>query len=182
MTITPGPNNVMVTASGVNFGYKKTLPHILGITFGFPVMIVLIGLGLGSVFISFPVIHHILKYIGATYLLYLAWKIATFSNVNNNGDRNKPFTFWQAVIFQWVNPKAWTMALTAVTVYTPDTTLPAIALVALVFGAINLPSVSTWTLLGQQMARFLTSSARLTAFNWTMAALLIASLYPVVFP
>ena len=104
MTITPGPNNVMVTASGVNFGYKKTLPHILGITFGFPVMIVLIGLGLGSVFKSFPVIHHILKYIGATYLLYLAWKIATFSNVNNNGDRNKPFTFWQAVIFQWINP------------------------------------------------------------------------------
>ena len=99
----------------MNFGYKKTLPHILGITFGFSVMIILIGLGLGSVFKSFSVIHHILKYAGATYLLYLAWKIATFSSFDKKGDRNKPFTFWQAVIFQWVNPKAWVITVGAIT-------------------------------------------------------------------
>ena len=91
-------------------------------------------------------------------------------------------TFLQAAAFQWVNPKAWSMALTAVTVYTPDNTLPAIVLVAVVFGAINLPSVSTWTIVGQQMARFLTNTARLRTFNWTMAALLVASLYPVLLP
>ena len=103
-----------------------------------------------------------------------------FVTVTKNDAAGKPMTFLEAAGFQWVNPKAWSMALTAVTVYTPDTTLPAIALVALVFGAINLPSVSTWTLLGQQMARLLTNAARLTTFNWTMAALLVASLLPVL--
>ena len=160
MTITPGPNNVMVTASGVNFGYKKTLPHILGITFGFPVMIVLIGVGLGSVFKAFPVIHHILKYIGATYLLYLAWKIATFSNVNNNGDRNKPFTFLQAVIFQWVNPKAWVIALGAIAAFTSigrDVFLE-VLLIAFVFCIVGFPCVSLWTFIGTNIKRLLSKN------------------------
>jgi len=181
MTITPGPNNVMVTASGVNFGYKKTLPHILGITFGFPVMIVLIGLGLGSVFKSFPVIHHILKYIGATYLLYLAWKIATFSSVNNNGDRNKPFTFWQAVIFQWVNPKAWVIAVGATATFTSvgrDVFLE-VLLIAFVFCIICFPCVSLWTFLGTNIKRLLTTDYYRKVFNISMAFLLVLSLLPV---
>ena len=181
MTITPGPNNVMVTASGVNFGYKKTLPHILGITFGFPVMIVLIGLGLGSVFKSFPVIHHILKYIGATYLLYLAWKIATFSNVNNNGDRNKPFTFWQAVIFQWVNPKAWVIAVGAVAAFTSvgRDVFGEVLLIAFVFCIICFPCVSLWAFLGTNIKRLLTTDYYRKVFNISMAFLLVISLLPV---
>lgn len=180
MTITPGPNNVMVTASGVNFGYKKTLPHILGITFGFPVMIVLIGLGLGSIFKSFPVIHHILKYLGAMYLLYLAFKIATFSSSNNNGDRNKPFTFWQAVIFQWVNPKAWVIAVGAIATFTSvgrDVFLE-VLLIAFVFCIICFPCVSLWAFLGTNIKRLLTTDFYRKVFNISMAFLLVISLLP----
>ena len=181
MAITPGPNNVMVTASGVNFGYKKTLPHILGITFGFPLMVVLIGLGLGSVFKSFPVIHHILKYIGATYLLYLAFKIATFSSFNNNGGRNKPFTFWQAVIFQWVNPKAWVIAVGAIATFTSvgsDVFLE-VLLIAFVFCIVCFPCVSLWAFLGTNIKRLLTTDYYRKVFNISMAFLLVISLLPV---
>jgi len=181
MAITPGPNNVMVTASGVNFGYKKTLPHILGITFGFPVMIVLIGLGLGSVFKSLPVIHHILKYIGATYLLYLAWKIATFSSFNNNGERNKPFTFWQAVIFQWVNPKAWVIAVGAIAAFTSvgRDVFGEVLLIAFVFCIVCFPCVSLWAFLGTNIKRLLTTDYYRKVFNISMASLLVLSLLPV---
>ena len=181
MAITPGPNNVMVTASGVNFGYKKTLPHILGITFGFPVMIVLIGLGLGSVFKSFPVIHHILKYIGAAYLLYLAWKIASFSSVDNNGDRDKPFTFLQAVLFQWVNPKAWSIAVGAIAAFTSvdNNVFFEVLLIALVFCMICFPCVSLWALIGMNIKRFLINDFYRKIFNISMAFLLILSLLPV---
>ena len=181
MTITPGPNNVMVTASGVNFGYKKTLPHILGITFGFPFMVVLIGLGLGSVFKSFPVVHHILKYIGAAYLLFLAYKIATFSSYDKKGNRNKPFTFWQAVIFQWVNPKAWVMAVGAISTFTSvgsDVFLE-VLLIAFVFCIICFPCVSLWAFLGINIKRLLTTDFYRKVFNISMAFLLVISLLPV---
>ena len=181
-SITPGPNNLMLMASGANFGFRRTLPHMLGIGIGFGVMLMGVGAGLVQIFDAFPISHQILKICSVGYLLYLAWKIAGAAPVRQGTASRQPMTFLQAAAFQWVNPKAWTMALTAVTVYTPDTTLPAIALVALVFAVINLPTVSTWTVLGQQMARLLTSPARLRAFNWTMAVLLVASLYPVVFP
>ena len=181
-SITPGPNNLMLMASGANFGFRRTVPHMLGVGLGFVVMVVLVGVGLIQVFDAYPISHTILKAVSVLYLLFLAWKIATAAPVASGGSKGTPMTFLQAAAFQWVNPKAWTMALTAVTVYTPDTTIWAIGVVALVFGAINLPSVSSWTLLGQQMARVLTNPARLTAFNWTMAALLVASLYPVLFP
>ncbi|MFL4469759.1 LysE family translocator [Tateyamaria armeniaca] len=181
-SITPGPNNLMLMASGANFGFRRSIPHMLGIGIGFCFMVLLVGAGLVQVFDAYPISHQILKVVSVLYLLFLAWKIANAAPVQTGQGKGTPMTFLQAAAFQWVNPKAWSMALTAVTVYTPDTTLPAIALVALVFGAINLPSVSTWTLMGQQMARLLTNATRLTAFNWTMAALLVASLYPVVFP
>jgi len=181
MTITPGPNNVMVTASGVNFGYRKTIPHILGIVFGFPAMIVLIGLGLGSVFKSFPVIHHILKYVGAAYLLYLAFKIATFSGFNNNGKRNKPFTFWQAVIFQWVNPKAWVIAVGAISTFTSvgKGIFLEVLLIACVFCIVCFPCVSLWTFLGSNIRRLLTTEFYRKIFNISMACLLVLSLLPV---
>ena len=181
-SITPGPNNLMLMASGANFGFRRSIPHMLGIGVGFCVMVLLVGAGLVQVFDAYPVSHRSLKTVSVMYLLFLAWKIANAAPVQTAQGKGMPMTFLQAAAFQWVNPKAWSMALTAVTVYTADTTLPAIALVALVFGAINLPSVSAWTLLGQQMSRLLTNATRLRAFNRSMAVLLVASLYPVVFP
>lgn len=181
-SITPGPNNLMLMASGANFGFRRTIPHMLGVGLGFVFMVLLVGTGLVQVFDAFPVSHTVLKVVSVTYLMYLAWKIATASPMKDGDAKGVPITFLQAAAFQWVNPKAWTMALTAVTVYTPETTLWAIAIVAIVFGVINLPSVSSWTLLGQQMARVLTNPTRLSVFNWTMATLLVASLYPVIFP
>jgi threonine/homoserine/homoserine lactone efflux protein len=181
MAITPGPNNVMVTASGVNFGYRRTIPHILGIVFGFPVMIILIGLGLGSIFKSFPVIHYILKYVGAAYLLYFAWKIATFSSFNNNGKRNKPFTFWQAVLFQWVNPKAWVIAVGAIATFTSvdNHIFFEVLLIAFVFCIICFPCVSLWAFLGTNIKRLLTTDYYRKIFNISMALLLVISLIPV---
>ena len=180
-SITPGPNNLMLMASGANFGFRRTLPHLLGVGIGFTLMIVLVGVGLVQVFDLYPISHQILKVVSVIYLLWLAWKIANAAPPEGDvQSAGTPITFIQAALFQWVNPKAWTMALTAFSAYTPDQTLYYVSLVALVFGIVNLPSVSLWTVLGEQMARFLTSAARLRAFNWAMAGLLVLSLYPVV--
>ena len=181
-SITPGPNNLMLMASGANFGFRRTIPHMLGVGLGFVLMVLLVGVGLVQVFDAYPLSHDVLKAVSVVYLLWLAWKIANAAPVTPGTGGGRPMTFLQAAAFQWVNPKAWTMALTAIAAYAPGRTLAAIAVVAAVFGAINLPSVSSWTLLGQQMARWLSSRRRLVAFNWTMAALLVASLYPVVLP
>ncbi|MFT6022022.1 MAG: threonine/homoserine/homoserine lactone efflux protein [Ascidiaceihabitans sp.] len=181
-SITPGPNNLMLMASGANFGFLRTIPHMLGVGLGFVLMVILVGIGLAQIFDSYPIAHTILKVVSVIYMLYLAWKIATAAPAAKGDQTGTPMTFLQAASFQWVNPKAWTMAITAVTVYTPDTALVSILIVAAVFGAINLPCVSLWTVLGQQMARILTNTTRLRAFNISMAALLIASLYPVFVP
>lgn len=181
-SITPGPNNLMLLASGANFGFRRTLPHMLGIGVGFGVMIVLVGLGLVRIFDAFPVAHLVLTVVGTAYLLWLAWKIANAQPPDSARVGAKPFSFVQAALFQWVNPKAWQMALTAITLYAPDRSTVAILWVALVFALINLPSVSTWTVLGQQMRRVLSNPVRLRAFNWSMAALLVASLIPAILP
>ncbi len=181
-SITPGPNNLMLMASGANFGFLRTVPHMLGVGLGFVFMVLVVGAGLAQVFNAYPVSYTALKIISILYLTYLAWKIAAAAPIKRGDAVGTPMTFLQAAAFQWVNPKAWAMALTAISAYTPDTTVAGVALVAVVFGAINLPSVSLWTVMGQQMARVLTNPTRLAVFNWTMAALLIASLYPVLFP
>ena len=181
-SITPGPNNLMLMASGANFGFARTLPHMIGVGFGFLLMIVLVGLGLAQVFELYPVSHTVLKIASVMYLLYLAFKIATAAPKTKADATGVPMTFLQACAFQWVNPKAWTMAVTAVTVYASGTSFGALLLVTAVFGAFNVPCITAWTLLGQQMARVLTNPSRLRAFNWSMAALLVASLYPVLLP
>jgi threonine/homoserine/homoserine lactone efflux protein len=182
-TLTPGPNNLMVMASGANFGYRRTLPHMFGIAIGFAVMTLLVGVGLIRVFDAFPVTHTILTVLSVAYLLWLAWKIANAAPPDGQTDSNaRPLTFLQAAAFQWVNPKAWTMALTAITVYATDRSLLAIAIVAAMFAAVCIPCVSVWTVLGQQMRRFLGNPARLRLFNWGMAFLLVASLVPVLYP
>lgn len=179
-SITPGPNNLMLMSSGANFGFRRTIPHMLGVGLGFVIMLILVGTGLVGVFEAYPVSYTVLKSVSVAYLLYLAWKIANSSPPDEAGSTATPMTFLQAALFQWVNPKAWAMALTAVTVYAPSQTMAAIGLVGIVFGLVNIPSVGSWTLLGQQMRRFLNSPSRLRAFNITMAILLIASLAPIV--
>lgn len=176
-SITPGPNNMMLMASGANFGLRRTVPHALGVGIGFTLMIVLVGVGLMGLFDLFPVLNTVLKAVSVAYLLWLAWKIANAAAPGEGeSPRGKPMSFVQAMLFQWVNPKAWTMALSAIALYAPDRNFAAVLLVALIFGIINLPSTSLWAVMGQVLRGWLSSPARLKAFNWTMAALLVGSL------
>ena len=179
-SVTPGPNNLMLMASGANFGFRRTVPHMLGVGLGFVLMTFLVGVGLAGLFQTYPLAVTALEVVSVVYMLWLAWKIAHSAAPKDRQAGGTPMTFLQAAAFQWVNPKAWAMALTAVTVHAPDRSLWAVALVAVIFGAINLPSVSLWTLIGQQLRRVLTNTRRLMIFNWTMAGLLVLSLAPVL--
>ncbi len=181
-SITPGPNNLMLMASGTNFGFARSIPHLLGVSAGFTAMVLLIGLGLARVFAAFPVMHLVLKTLCVTYLVYLAWKIATASAAPKNGAPGaKPMTFVQAVLFQWVNPKGWSMALTAVSAFAVGDGVWSYVLIAAVFGIINLPSVGLWTAMGVQLRRLLNNPRAMRAFNICAAVLLLGSLYPVLF-
>ena len=181
-SITPGPNNIMLMTSGTNFGFRRTVPHMLGVSLGFALMIVLVGLGLAQLFVRYPVAHQVLKWVSVAYLLYLAWKIATARPPSEGAAaKGAPMTFIQAALFQWVNPKAWTMALTGVTVYLPpvDPWL-GLLLVAALFGAINLPCVGLWAAMGVKLRSWLGDARRLRQFNVAAAVLLVGSLYPTV--
>lgn len=181
-SITPGPNNMMLMASGANFGLRRTLPHMMGVGIGFVLMVFLVGAGLTQLFDLWPLSYSLLKVVSVVYLLYLAWKIATAAPKSPDAPETdkKPIAFLQAVAFQWVNPKAWAMALTATTAYSGDHSMRNVVIVALVFGAVNIPSISTWTILGLQIRKILTNPRRLRAFNWTMGALLVATLWPIL--
>lgn len=180
-SITPGPNNIMLMASGLNFGFSRTVPHILGVALGFTLMVALVGLGLAAVFVRVPMTLVVLKLVGAVYLIYLAVKIARSGPLKTGASRGVPLTFGQAAAFQWVNPKAWIMAVTACATYSdPDRVTASVVLVAAVFGIVNLPCISIWASFGSGLRRALSDPARLRIFNYTMAALLIASLYPLV--
>ena len=179
-SVTPGPNNLMLMASGANFGFRRTVPHMLGVSLGFVLLTFVVGVGLAGLFQTYPLTRTAMEVVSVFYMLWLAWKIAHAAAPQDRQAGGTPMTFLQAAAFQWVNPKAWAMATNAVTLYIPDRSLWAVALVALIFGAINLPSVSLWTLTGQQLRRVLTNPRRLTIFNWTMAGLLVLSLAPVL--
>ncbi len=179
-SITPGPNNLMLMASGANFGLRRTVPHMLGVALGFVFMAVMVGAGLAQAFAAVPQLYAALKIASVAYLLFLSWKIATAPPPGEAARASRPMTFLAAAAFQWVNPKAWAMALTAISVYAPSQTLAGIAAVAVVFGIVNLPSVGTWAMLGQEMRRVLTNPVRMRAFNVLMAVLLVASLYPLL--
>jgi threonine/homoserine/homoserine lactone efflux protein len=183
MAITPGPNNVMLTASGVNFGFRRTLPHMLGVVLGFPAMVLAVGLGLGGLFEAYPQIHAVLKYIGITYLLWLAWKIANAGRTEDTGAEAAPLNFLQAAGFQWVNPKAWIAVVGAIATYTTlqGNVIQEVLLIAIVFAFVTLPSVAIWTLFGTAIRRLLKSNRARTLFNRSMATLLVASLVPFVF-
>jgi threonine/homoserine/homoserine lactone efflux protein len=181
MCFTPGPNNVMLLSSGVTYGFRRTVPHIGGITVGFALMIAAVGLGFGTVFIAYPVLQNVLKYLGAAYLVYLAIAIA-LSRPPNTGEnrRGGPMTFWGAAVFQWVNAKGWVMVIGTITVYAAIAGFPWNILIqtAITF-VMGAASTVTWALFGSALRPALTSERKVRAFNLAMALLLLASLYPV---
>ena len=181
-SITPGPNNLMLMASGANYGLRRTLPHMFGISLGHAFMVAMVGIVLLQIFVTYPVLNAVLKVVSSVYMLWLAWKIANAVPPEAKKVEGKPFTFLQAAAFQWVNPKAWFMAITAISVYTPQEMGVWIGslLVAGVFAATNLPSVSVWAWMRVQVRRWLGTAQRLRVFNVSMALLLVASLYPMV--
>lgn len=179
-SITPGPNNTMVLASGVNFGFVRTIPHLLGISSGFALMIALIGLGLGSLFTALPWTWPLLRVAATVYLVYLAYKLATAGGVQDR-QVGKPMGFLQAAAFQWVNPKAWVMAVGACSAYVlhPNLWLNVLLLAGL-SAIINLPSVAVWAVFGASLRRWLARPRVLRVFNVTMAVLLLGSLWPIL--
>lgn len=179
-SVTPGPNNMMLVASGANFGFQRSIPHMLGISLGHALMVFLVGLGLAGAVQAVPGLLTGMKIVSILYMLWLAWKIANSAAPGEGKSGGRPFSFLQAAAFQWVNPKAWAMALGATSAYAPDGSVQSYLIVAVVFASVNLPSVSLWAYAGQKMRQFLTVPSRLRAFNWTMAGLLIASLLPVL--
>ena len=184
-SITPGPNNLMLMASGTNYGFTRSLPHLMGVSLGFTLMICLVGVGLIEIFDAYPLSYTVLKIFSVVYLVYLAWKIATAESATGSSDgkaTGSPLTFLQAAAFQWVNPKAWAMALTAISVYavTEDQFL-GVLVIALMFCAVNLPSCGCWVVLGTQLRRLLTNPVRLRVFNITCSVLLLGSLHPILF-
>ncbi|MGY3642594.1 MULTISPECIES: LysE family translocator [Pseudomonas] len=181
-SITPGPNNTMLLASGVNFGFNRTIPHMLGISCGFFLLVVAVGFGLGAVFQAYPILYTVLRYVGAAYLLYLAWKIAHSGPVGDSVDGEaKPISYLGAAAFQWVNPKAWIMAIGAISTYTPmQGYFYNVVIIAAVFAVINLPSVGLWAACGTLLRNVLKDPRWLRVFNWGMAALLVISLYPLL--
>lgn len=182
-SITPGPNNTLLLASGVNFGFRRSIPHALGVSIGFMLMVLAVGLGLGAVFKAVPVAYTVLRYAGAAYLLYLAYRIATSGpmSADGNAGERRPMSFLAAAAFQWVNPKAWVMAIGAITTYTPaDGYIANVFVVALVFAIVNLPSVCLWVGCGSALRQVLQERRWLMLFNGLMAALLVASLYPLL--
>lgn len=181
-SITPGPNNMMLLASGVNFGFRRTLPHMLGISIGFMVLVLAVGFGLGSLFQTWPILYTLLRYIGGAYLLYLAWKIATSGPASENDQpRGEPMGFFAAALFQWVNPKAWVMAIGAISTYTPmQGYFTNVLVIAAVFALINLPGVGIWAGFGSLLRNVLRDPRWLRVFNVIMALLLVLSLYPLV--
>jgi threonine/homoserine/homoserine lactone efflux protein len=181
MSFTPGPNNIMLLSSGVTYGFRRTVPHILGVTFGFAFMVGAVGIGLGEVFMIYPVLQTILKYLGAAYLIYLAVSIAMSDATKPEQSRGRgPMTFWGAALFQWVNAKGWVMVIGTITAYAAIAHFPFNILTQVVISFIvGSASCVTWTLFGTALRPLLNSERAVRAFNIVMAVLLLASLYPV---
>ena len=178
--VTPGPNNIMLMTSGVNFGFRRTLPHLVGVVLGFAAMVALIGLGLDAIFARFPQLMPVMRWAGAAYLLWLAWRIANSGPMREGAVEGRPLGFLGAAAFQWINPKGWVMAISALTAYsvTDDYTISVIA-VALTYLAIGFPSSGAWVVFGSAMRKALRDPGIARAFNLTMAALLVASIAPI---
>jgi threonine/homoserine/homoserine lactone efflux protein len=181
MFFTPGPNNVMLLSSGLTYGFRRTVPHLAGIVIGFAFMIGAVGLGMGTIFITYPVLQTVLKYAGAAYLIYLAVAIATSGPVMPDQDnRRGPMTFWGAAMFQWINIKGWVMVIGTITAYAGIASFPwNITIQVMLSLLLGVVACSTWALFGTALRPLLTSERAVRVFNIVMAVLLLASLYPV---
>ena len=180
-SITPGPNNIMLMSSGLNHGVLKTVPHISGIIIGFPLMVAALGFGLGTIFLNYPVIHQFIKIAGVSYLLFLAWKIANTTRANAENHLREPLTFMQAAAFQWLNPKAWVIAIGAIAAFTTVGNFE-VQVVIIVFTYLFVGSFSMglWLLMGASLQKILHSQKQLQVFNVVMAILLVLSIVPIV--
>ena len=183
--LTPGPNNIMLLSSGLTFGYKRTLAHMSCIVIGFPIMVLLVGLGLGFIFEKFPILFTILKFIGIAYLFWMAYKIANNKSsfeINENSE-SKPFTFLQSALFQWVNPKAWIMAITSISIFitNSDNSFFQVIIIAFIYLLSSLVSTNTWAYGGVILKRFIKEEKSVQKLNICMALLLIVSVLPFIF-
>jgi threonine/homoserine/homoserine lactone efflux protein len=179
---TPGPNNVMLMTSGLNYGFRRSLSHMAGVTIGYAFLIVVFGFGLGAIFTTYPILQTILKYAGAIYLLYLAVAIAMSRPPDAGAEaQGKPMTFFGAALFQWINVKGWVIAVVSVSAYAAIASYPwNVISQALIILIITLGSSVTWVLFGAALQSLVKSPRAVRIFNITMAVLLIASLYPVL--
>lgn len=178
---TPGPNNAMLASSGANFGFGRTVPHLLGVALGFPLMLLIVGLALGGLFQTSAVLRETLRWGGAVLLLWIAWKIAVSGGIGSVSRESRPMRFLHAVAFQWINPKAWSMAVAATSQFIkPESAGLTATLVATTFMSLGLLSATTWTYAGQAIARWLTSDRHLKVFNIVMAGLIVASVVGMV--
>lgn len=181
--ISPGPNNIMLLSSGLTFGFRKTVPHILGIIIGFPFMVFLVGIGLGSIFEKFPIILSVLKVVGIIYLFSMAYKIANNRSSIEVQKKSRPFTFLQSASFQWVNPKAWIMGITAISVFvtSQEDSLTQVLIISLIYMISGVFSSSTWAVGGVVLNRFITNKKMVGKLNIVMAILIISSVIPIIF-
>lgn len=181
-SVTPGPNNFMLMASGINFGWRRTLPHIAGISFGFLLLLLAIGFGIGALLRSMPALATGMKIASALYLLWLAWKIASAKPASTwSQERGQPMSFVQAALFQWINPKAWAIAFAAMAAYvTADQPTLSVLIVAVAFTLVNVPSVSVWVGFGIALRRLLSDPRKLRMVNIAMGLALVATIWPIV--
>ena len=182
MYATPGPNNSILTASGVKFGFIRSIPNIIGISSGHGVQLALVCFGLGSLFTQFPILLEVLKYIGACYLLYLAWKMFGSLNISITEEKSSPLKYHEAILFQFVNPKAWVICITAVSLFYPENVNLIIGTLFLVIMStiINLPSISMWAFGGSIIRRYLSNKKLKTIIEWILAILLLGTAISIV--
>lgn len=182
MYATPGPNNSILTASGIKFGFRKTIPNIFGIPTGHGIQLALVCFGLGSLFIQFPYLLNVLKYIGAAYLLYLSWKMFGSLNIKTAEDKSSPLTYYEAIIFQSVNPKAWVICITAVSLFYPEqeNIFIGTSFMVVMSTIINIPSISIWAFGGSVIRKYLSNKKLKKLIEWLLAILLIGTAVSIV--
>ncbi len=182
MYATPGPNNSILTASGIKFGFIRSIPNIIGISSGHGLQLALVCFGLGSLFTQFPILLEVLKYIGACYLLYLAWKMFGSLNISRTEEKSSPLKYYEAILFQFVNPKAWVICITAVSLFYPENVNLIIGTLFLVIMStiINLPSISMWAFGGSIIRRYLSNKKLKTIIEWILAILLLGTAISIV--
>ena len=182
MYVTPGPNNSILTASGIKFGFIRSVPNIIGISSGHGLQLALVCFGLGSLFSQFPILLEVLKYIGACYLLYLAWKMFGSLNISRTEEKSSPLKYYEAILFQFVNPKAWVICITAVSLFYPENVNLIIGTLFLVIMStiINLPSISMWAFGGSIIRRYLSNKKLKTIIEWILAILLLGTAISIV--